>query len=438
MNLDYYCDTGRKIEVDSTISKNQSFLNIIEFLAITKDLSKIVPVFLNVLLAVLYECFAEAGYPIHFITLISGISGSLKTAVSTLLTNLFFGNSKKPRASFNDTAAALEFKMRDHASAVFLVDDFRPSSSAIEKQSMAGKFESVIRFFGDGISKDRGNVNLDVVESDKPRGTCIITAENISGSLSSLLRSLVIHIDRDTFDGKLLAKFQTSPALLSTFLAYFIDFVCTNFPHLVVEIKSNFEEMRKKLSNRFDNYRSIDISIQLLMALNFFEQFGKSVGVDLSIEQLQALESSIISAVKASENISTVLDPATAFSLGLDETIRKGKTIICSSVEAHEAAYASTAGYYYGDGEIYLKPNVAYEITVDYLKANSGHVDLSRHNLFQCLETAEILKVRFEKNGDTSKKLFTCKNHFKKSKRENYLRLTRSKLEEIVSKEAEF
>ena len=71
-------------------------------------------------------------------------------------------------ANFNDTMTALEIKMGSTKDEVLLVDDYRPSALRTEAARMNNNFEKLIRFYGDGTGKGRGNAQLGLRSEFKP------------------------------------------------------------------------------------------------------------------------------------------------------------------------------------------------------------------------------------------------------------------------------
>lgn len=164
-------------------------------------------------------------------------------------------------ANFNDTMTALEIKMGMTRDEVFLVDDFRPSSMNSELTKMRGNLEKLIRFYGDGIGKGRGSIELKLREEYKPHSMCAVTGEYIHGTASSLQRLLIVSIDKNTYDRELLEFYQDNPWIFRTHINFFITYLSQNAQKIINYISSKYIEKRANYTYYLNSKRLVDAAV---------------------------------------------------------------------------------------------------------------------------------------------------------------------------------
>ncbi len=140
-------------------------------LNLASDLEKSVIPFLWAHLGLLWTLFAKAGYPPRALLYLSGVSGSLKTAVCKMLFNFTAIPEQDIPASFRDTSASMEISIEQYKDRVLLVDDFCPAANKAARRTMEQTLESLIRFYGDGNTKSRADPRMDKVYVKKPEAS---------------------------------------------------------------------------------------------------------------------------------------------------------------------------------------------------------------------------------------------------------------------------
>ena len=229
--------------------------------------------FLFAHLGLLYHLFEEAGYPPRVLLFIEGPTGSLKTAVASLLFNFSGLPEQKIPATFRDTSASMEIKFAKYRDRVLLVDDFCPAADASSRRVMEASLEQLVRFFGDGIAKGRATPSMDHVKELKPCGLVAMTGEDSAGSQSSLLRCLFLQIAKDSFDKAILQQYQEDPTLWTEYLAQFVAQLAPEAPKAIKFIKKQFPiyrtEAEKYMSEKrlIDTYAYLSITADLAVAM---------------------------------------------------------------------------------------------------------------------------------------------------------------------------
>lgn len=160
---------------------------------------------------------------------------------------------------------------------VFLIDDFHPATSRGQELEMRRTLETLIRFFGDGIGKSRATSSMDVVRETKPHGMCAITGEDTSGSLSSLLRCVLIGVEPNTFCGKVLQKFQDDPDILPTHYFHFLQFIEDNYDEIKGLIAVKFKQYRQEFTVELSERRLADAGAALTLIAEILGGYAQNV-----------------------------------------------------------------------------------------------------------------------------------------------------------------
>lgn len=271
---DFSFDCGRAILTDHGLTASQAFRSALDILDVGR-LSVTLPLFLTALLGVLAALFEAAGYPPQFCTFLHGLSGSLKTATAEVFA-AFYGD--RDHNTFRDTPAAIDVAVGEHRDRVLLVDDFQPAVVASEGKNMRKVLEHVLRLFGDTIGKKRSNSHATAAKGTRPRGSCIVTGESVSGSYSSLLRCLLIPVSRGDIDGARLRTYQENPALFTSEYSYFLPWIAENWDDLVSMIRTSFPSERASFGEVTPEPRLADVGATLKITGMIYLEFGLVCG----------------------------------------------------------------------------------------------------------------------------------------------------------------
>lgn len=243
-------------------------------LSLSKDPPAIPIPFLFAHLSLLWTPFEVAGHPPHVLLFIKGLTGSLKTAMASLLFNFSADPTNNIPASFRDTSASMEVRMGEYKDRVLLIDDFCPAASENTRRILDQNLEQVIRFYGDGIAKQRTNPKMEKTHEKRPQGLCAITGEDSAGSLSSQLRCLFVTVQPDTYDKTLLAEFQADPTVWTEYLKNFVNFCVKNADGIISFVQAQFPVLREKAVQIIAERRLVDVYVCLSLTVKFVLDFA--------------------------------------------------------------------------------------------------------------------------------------------------------------------
>lgn len=343
-------------------------------------------------LGVLWSLFDEAGYPPHLILFVKGMTGSLKTAVTSLIFNFSGEKAANIPASFRDTSASMEVKMGQYKDQVLLVDDFCPAASEGSKRVLDQNLEQLVRFYGDGIAKARTNPRLEEVYEKRPHGLCAITGEDTSGSYSSRLRCLFLNVEPDTYDKALLAEYQKQPELWTDYMNSFVEFCENRAEGIVHFIEQRYSVLRDMGGQSIGERRLVDAYVSLRLTLEVMFQFIKDqlrLGEEEHQKHLESFSNVILNVCRKSAEASKAADPVKVFVRFLHEGISKGDILLATK---QEFAAATDKFYGYRDASYYFFwPSMLFEYVRREYERGGRHFPLSMSQLWEALYVEKLL-----------------------------------------------
>jgi len=405
--------TGKTISVDAGMSPQKAFQSLLEFLKISDNMLKILPIVLCAYLGTLWSIFNEANCPPHFLLFVNGITGSLKTALCALVFNIF-NQPQAIEATFRDTVTGLELKMGQAKDRVLLVDDYCPAVTGTQLSEMTKALEMIIRFYGDGILKARSTATLERMKENRPEGLCCITGEDLGGTHSSLLRCVIVTISKNTINGERLHPFQEHPVLWTTNFYYFLQWVGTNAATIIASIQVEFLELRRIFSQGLREKRLADSGAFLYLTGKLLINYGTAIGVfpaDDTPRLLAELESMHRIILEESEDVSREENPIRMYLFALYEQIRVGKLIVANSREQFSRSVANYDGFQEKD-ILWLNPDRVYNAVCRYYSSLNKRFSASKKRVHAMLYEAKVIRVQHEKRSDGDKVNYLWKTSF--------------------------
>lgn len=419
-------DTGHYIPNYPGISDAQACRDSLSWLEISSRDELVIPMYLISFLSIMFKLFREAGYTVRFLTAITGRSGSLKTSTTMACYRLYNDDDLTPKASYKDTDTALELKMASANGATLVIDDYHPEVTGERSQNQRGKFESVLRFIGDNLTKSRSNTKLGHAVGFRPSGCIVTTAEDLSGSQSALLRCLILRIGLGDINGNKLRRFQENPLLLSSMMCRFASWAGTHGDEIIERLRCSFP--RSVFEGVVTELRLVDTGATLLATAQIVAAYLQSAGAMDSIEAQHFIErcrKAITTAIVASEAMSRDANPVVMYleafhTLAERGEIRLADNMKAYSAEHHDGYLENGTPYAWIDGKaVYAK------VRYYYAKLNTT-LPLSEIQMAVHLGDAGLISITYETRNGTQKKLYSRKSSLPSRKRMQVIDLDRA------------
>lgn len=369
-NSVFSTNTGKRLEYLADMTRPHSFYHAVNMLKLS-NMTKTLPLFLFSHIGVMFSIFEEAGFAPNFLLNIFGHTGSLKTSVSKVFFKILKDDRNDIASNFNDTATAMEIKMGQTFDEVLLIDDFRPSSNRSETSRMRNTLEKVVRFFGDGIGKGRGNPMLTLKNEFKPHGVCALTGEYLYGVPSSLLRMLIIHVNTGTYNKELLKFYQDNPLVFPTHIRFFIDYLQQKYFQIIEYIKINFPVRREEYRKNNWEARQVQTAVWLdLTADIIFRQYAVDNALTSQQDaerQYQQCKFAISLVVNESNELATHTSSHEMFLLAMVNEIRDQRLFIAEDKRTYNQNPDKCAGFIdQNKRRLYVRPTKAFNAVQQY------------------------------------------------------------------------
>ena len=354
-----------------------------------------------------------------------GRSGSLKTSMSLVLFRLFSDQGRTPTATFKDTEAALEIKLGQLGGTTGIFDDFRPPVSDLKSKVNAEKLESIIRAVGDHVSKARSTVKLDRAKEFVPSGCVLVTAEDLSGSHSSYLRSLILSISKGDIDGSKLRFFQNNPDIIPAHMNRFLRWIGQHGDEVINRIR--FEYPAAQFENTVTELRLVDTAATLMMTAHLLASYAEACGAMTSVQSqgfLSRCYTAISTAVVASEAMSKDANPCVMHLEALFSLMDRGEIRLAENMKMYVAEFHDG---FLSDQCAWLDADTIYaKVTKHYSRLNITF-PLQERQLAVHLSDAQLIDVATETRKDGStKRLYRRKSSLPSRKAMQVLHLDRA------------
>ena len=266
---------------------------------VLKDSSMMDALLIHVLSSYIFTLFREAKRTIKHCMVIQGARGTRKTALALCFSQV--ENKETPQITFQATESGIQSVFRDYQDACLLIDDLAPSTNPAKKRAMEDKLEMIIRLFGDA-GKRVINTYFATPKAQgldyTVKGGALITGEYFysAGVESSIARTIVLQLEKDSVNLDQLTYFQQHPEILETLLYRFLNYIAKNWDASSDLISQTVDEYRMRCQGQFSNDRYADyfgqhMAVSHLLA-NFFcyeSGIGKEQKVNLCREHEEGM-----------------------------------------------------------------------------------------------------------------------------------------------------
>ena len=378
--------------------------------------------------------FRKAGYTIAFVLFVKGWTGSLKTSTAVELVNPFETDVNNRIIPLNDSSwARIRELLQLAQDAISLVDDFAKTQKKLSKDGTI-IIENIHRSIGNGKLPEKKKPGGVGNQSTYIRTLVIETGEDSPElGMSSLMRVILICVDRNTFDGSVLEVFQRNRSIMQLYFALYIEFLSSNVEYVVQIIQTGWKKYRPECESITAEPRLIESAMCLRIQLDLTIEFGLWCGADKYEMEKFRSESimHIASVVRGSDSESTQIRADILFVKAIWKQVTDGTKyqLADNGNEYHKNRMSSNIGFYDRENDfIWLKMEDAHVAAQDYCR---------KHGLFLTDNTKIIKQALFEHGIlDRPEKGWVWR-WTQGGDRGRFIRLRLSKIKEIEKQEDE-
>lgn len=361
--------------------------------------------------AVYRSVFGEIAFSLH----ISGFTGSGKSELAALAQQHFGPEMTRPNlpGAWSATASQLEglaFLTKD---TVFVIDEFVPRGTPLERAQLHQKADRVLRAVGNAMGRGRAGPDGKPRPTITPRSLVISTGEDVPGGQSLRARVFVIEVTRGDIgagDLRSLTPHQDAASCghYAVAMTGFIQWLARNHELLRI-FQVEAKEWRSKLIENASHGRIADTTAQLVTTWRFITQFAIECGA-ISFDEAaayfrRAVDALTIGAAEQAD-IQGCEDPIERFRDLLDGAITSGRAHI-AGLNGREPVTPTAMGWRKvgmdwqplgrcigwedGNGGLYLEPEASFAAVQEMGTASGEGLGLSSTTLRKRLHERGLL-----------------------------------------------
>lgn len=190
----------------------------------------------------------------RFILYLIGETNNGKSTLAKLFLS-FFGNYRgagSAPANFRDSENAIQAKMGELDSTLFLIDDRTPNTSLNGKAQMEKLEQAIARFVGDRCFRDRLTKEGQLQKQAIPGCNVIVTGEQAFENIgaSGVARSLSVKVEKSSFDFAALTELQAKKnGHLNQCMSEFIQWILNDWENLQPALTKRFDALMQDTDN---------------------------------------------------------------------------------------------------------------------------------------------------------------------------------------------
>jgi hypothetical protein len=428
-----YTFPGEVTDLSLAIKSSLKLLNI-------APMRLTIPLLSFIYLSPLVHFFIEAGLSPNFVVWLFGITGSMKTSLA-LVALSHFGDFvyKSPPASFKDTANALERKAHVTKDAPLLIDDFHPNEQQGEAAALAKIAESLLRRYGDRISRGRLTQNITFNKSFVPLGMGLVSGEDLPTGQSSTARLVALELKKGDINLEILTEMQNNSLLLNEAMQGYLEWIISKADDIPSILNKDFKRYRAKFQQNNVHGRIIDAACYLKVAFNLLIEYAYDSNA-ITLEYKKELRK--ISYIEFNKMILSQFEKMEdqkvelVFMITLKELIDTGKVYLVDIEKPQDNDLIVGGGDfigYYDKHIYYLYPQVVYNCVNKFLFVSRKTIPVSAKMLWKNLKHAKMIKTEESgsENDQNLPKKMVLSNITGKKQRSRLLHLYRQCLDEV-------
>ncbi len=243
----------------------------------------------------LYALAAPLGHS-PFALYLAGPTGARKTSLALVVQALFAPGVEAPPLGWEATANALEGAAFAAKDALLLIDDYAPTGSEQHRRELQAKAGRLIRSQGNATGRARMRADATLAHDRPPRGSLLITGEDLPPGHSVRARTLVLELRRGDVDLAALSEAQrvAREGHLARAMSAWIRHLARDLEAHKRGLRELVEGLRPRWAALGEHGRTADAGARLHAALLLFAGYLQGLGLHLDPARvLMALEEAV-------------------------------------------------------------------------------------------------------------------------------------------------
>lgn len=379
--INYYKGTDEFYQTIMIPKVNETDRQIIfeqawDFLNVGKFGETITAIWLMAHIAFTSYWLRKGKHPFSSVLYVKGATNLLKTSVVKIVSNPFDENRDNATVRMTSTSAGICNILTMLQDNLVCIDDFSNTELSSKRKALENA-ENVIRAVGDGVFPVKMNVN-DFSKSvrENVRVTVILTGEEkLDLGTSSQYRIIEVFVDKDTFDGNLLRKFQQNHQIMARYFSLYIEFLKRYGSQIANQVHQAVMAYENQVFEKFSVKRFTESAAILRFQIEIMMYFAKYCDIDESVvmQLRQRLSQNLMSIMQKNQNEGEQLNPELKFLYGLFQSLETNKNC---QIAKNETEYVESEDKFIGfkkpsSNELWLRAEDAYDAVIKFYKKRS-------------------------------------------------------------------
>ena len=310
-------------------------------------------------------------HPFSSVLYVKGATNLLKTSVVKIVSNPFDENRDNATVRMTSTSAGICNILTMLQDNLVCIDDFSNTKLSSKRKALENA-ENVIRAVGDGVFPVKMNVN-DFSKSvrENVRVTVILTGEEkLDLGTSNQYRIIEVFVDKDTFDGNILRKFQQNPQIMARYFSLYIEFLKRYGSQIAERVHQSVMDYENQVFEKFSVRRFTESAAILQFQIETMMYFARYCFTDESVvmQLRQRLSQNLMSIMQKNQNEGEQLNPELKFLYGLFQSLETNKNC---QIAKNETEYVESEDKFIGfkkSNELWLRAEDAYDLVTKFYR----------------------------------------------------------------------
>jgi len=231
-----------------------------------------------------------------FALYLAGPTGARKTSLAVVVQGFFAPGLEGPPLGWEATANALEGAAFSAKDALLLIDDYAPGGSEHQRRELAAKAARLIRNQGNMTGRARMRADGTLAHDRPPRGSLLITGEDLPPGHSVRARTLVLELRRGDVDLAALSEAQrlAREGHLARAMSAWIRRLAQDLEGHRNALRELVEELRPRWATLAEHGRTGDAGARLHAVLLLLNRYLGMLGLQVDpAPVLHALEEAV-------------------------------------------------------------------------------------------------------------------------------------------------